>query len=569
MHIQAMAHFVVERLQKDITKQRLSELLTFHSEDILKITGLGLWSIRINPNGGRNQMFVDKTMMDLLGLKKALTPEECYEHWYNRINDGYFHYINEAVSEMIDHGKLVELSYTWKHPVKGEVTVRCIGRRVADSDGMICLEGYHRDINGLERKNYMEEEKNVIFEYHENHHTIYFHTEREYIFGDEEREECFPANWISQGIVHPHFAKKFEDVFIDVKGQPELEYEEFLLKTKNGAYDWFYLSTKDLSKDVKDADTMIIILEPASTERAEELQHLRVQDFYKAILNEKVAWMEVDMESRHILNLGGAWGVYREEALNGKCDYLELMMRYKEDLIHPDDKLAYAEFIGVGLESAMKSENHTKKLEYRRLLDGRMQWLEITTHIFKEQYSENMYALLYLKNVDAQKRKELEQETAATRDALTGVFNRAVFKYHVEMHMSENEELEDSTLLLLDIDNFKQINDTYGHAEGDHVIKQLSNALMKTFRRKDLLGRFGGDEFMVFLKNVTNREVINRRIEEFCAEFKKNSEYQCTCSIGIATAKKENFSYEEVLKKADDALYRSKKDGKNRYTYYE
>ena len=569
MHIQAMAHFVVERLQKDITKQRLSELLTFHSEDILKITGLGLWSIRINPNGGRNQMFVDKTMMDLLGLKKALTPEECYEHWYNRINDGYFHYINEAVSEMIDHGKLVELSYTWKHPVKGEVTVRCIGRRVADSDGMICLEGYHRDINGLERKNYMEEEKNVIFEYHENHHTIYFHTEREYIFGDEEREECFPANWISQGIVHPHFAKKFEDVFIDVKGQPELEYEEFLLKTKNGAYDWFYLSTKDLSKDVKDADTMIIILEPASTERAEELQHLRVQDFYKAILNEKVAWMEVDMESRHILNLGGAWGVYREEALNGKCDYLELMMRYKEDLIHPDDKLAYAEFIGVGLESAMKSENHTKKLEYRRLLDGRMQWLEITAHIFKEQYSENMFALLYLKNIDAQKRKELEQETAATRDALTGVFNRAVFKYHVEMHMSENEELEDSTLLLLDIDNFKQINDTYGHAEGDHVIKQLSNALMKTFRRKDLLGRFGGDEFMVFLKNVTNREVINRRIEEFCAEFKKNSEYQCTCSIGIATAKKENFSYEEVLKKADDALYRSKKDGKNRYTYYE
>ena len=92
---------------------------------------------------------------------------------------------------------------------------------------------------------------------------------------------------------------------------------------------------------------------------------------------------------------------------------------------------------------------------------------------------------------------------------------------------------------------------------------------MKTFRRKDLLGRFGGDEFMVFLKNVTNREVINRRIEEFCAEFKKNSEYQCTCSIGIATAKKADFSYEEVLKKADDALYRSKKDGKNRYTYYE
>jgi diguanylate cyclase (GGDEF)-like protein len=563
--LQTMAYFLADRLQKEDTKQRLGELLTFHSEDILKITGLGLWSIRINPNGGRNQMFVDKTMMDLLGLKKALAPEECYEHWYNRINDGYFHYVNEAVSEMIDHGKLVELSYTWKHPVKGEVTVRCIGRRVADSDGMICLEGYHRDINGLERKNFMEDEKNVIFEYHENHHTIYFHTERDYIFGDEEREECFPANWISQGIVHPHFAKKFEDVFIDVKGQPELEYEEFLLKTKNGAYDWFYLSTKDLSKDVKDADTMIIILEPASTERAEELQHLRVQDFYKAILNEKVAWMEVDMESRHILNLGGVWGVYREEALNGKCDYLELMMRYKEDLIHPDDKLAYAEFIGVGLESAMKSENHTKKLEYRRLLDGRMQWLEITTHIFKEQYSENMYALLYLKNVDAQKRKELEQETAATRDALTGVFNRAVFKYHVEMHMSENEELEDSTLLLLDIDNFKQINDTYGHEKGDLYIKKISEEIHPFGSAQSLAARQGGDEFVLLLYDYGSIEELMETIRTL--EYVQNNT-MVRLSDAVTVPLRFSFGYclldgssdyQKLFKDADTKMYENKR----------
>lgn len=94
-----------------------------------------------------------------------------------------------------------------------------------------------------------------------------------------------------------------------------------------------------------------------------------------------------------------------------------------------------------------------------------------------------MYALIYLRNIDAQKRRELEQETAATKDALTGVFNR--------------------------------------------------------------------------------------RLEEFRTELSKNGSYGITCSIGIATVKKEDFSYEKAFKEADEALYQSKRAGKNRYSYYE
>ena len=180
-----------------------------------------------------------------------------------------------------------------------------------------------------------------------------------------------------------------------------------------------------------------------------------------------------------------------------------------------------------------------------------------------------MYALIYLRNIDAQKRRELEQETAATKDALTGVFNRKSFQYQVEMHMKEREDSADSTMILMDGDNFKQINDTYGHAEGDQVIKQLSQILLKTFRRKDVIGRFGGDEFMIFLRNVTDREIINRRLEEFRTELSKNGSYGITCSIGIATVKKEDFSYEKAFKEADEALYQSKRAGKNRYSYYE
>lgn len=89
------------------------------------------------------------------------------------------------------------------------------------------------------------------------------------------------------------------------------------------------------------------------------------------------------------------------------------------------------------------------------------------------------------------------------------------------------------------------------------------------FRRKDILGRLGGDEFMIFLKNVSEREIINRRIEEFRAAFAKANNYCSTCSIGITEVEKERFNYSESIKRADAALYRSKEMGKNTYCYYE
>ena len=92
---------------------------------------------------------------------------------------------------------------------------------------------------------------------------------------------------------------------------------------------------------------------------------------------------------------------------------------------------------------------------------------------------------------------------------------------------------------------------------------------MSTFRRKDIVGRLGGDEFMVFLKNVSNKEIINKRISEFRVVFAKINGYQSTCSIGIVEVQKKGFHYDECLKKADAALYRSKEMGKNTYCYYE
>lgn len=195
--------------------------------------------------------------------------------------------------------------------------------------------------------------------------------------------------------------------------------------------------------------------------------------------------------------------------------------------------------------------------------------MELVVHVFQERYSGNMYALLYLKNIDVEKRKALAQEVAANRDPLTNVYNRRTFEQEVISFMTDSRETAGGSLIILDLDDFKKINDNYGHLVGDRALKILTDTLMATFRRRDIIGRLGGDEFLVFIKSVTSREILDKRMKELFVSLAQTEELNLTCSVGICIMEREGFSYEEGLKKADTALYKSKKEGKNRYSYYE
>lgn len=567
--VETIAVFLADRLVKDATKDRLNELMSLHHEDILSVTNLGLWVIRLSRDGTRAEMIVDRTMRNILGIREELTPEECYRHWYDRISEGYFHYVNYSVEHMISTGRTVELSYTWNHPVKGEVTVRCLGSRVEDMGDMICLKGYHREINEVDMPKFLPDAKSIIFEYNENRHSIYFHNSRAPLAGAGEKEERFPECWLDAGMVHPHFTARFREIFTDIRSQPELEGEEFLFRTAEGGYEWFKVKTRHLGEHEHNAKTMVVILDPAKQERAMELEFLRQQDFYGATLSEKIAYAEIDMESRRVLAVGGLWTELADEESRNKLSYEEILLRYKELLIHPEDVKAYEAFLNVDtLNELLRQKKTTGKIQMRRLIGGHMRWVELTGHVFMDRVTDNLYALLYMKDIDAAKRRELAREEAATRDPLTHVFNRGAFEEEVIRHMLDREGGNSGTLLLIDMDNFKEINDHFGHAEGDRVLRQMSDILMSIFRRKDLIGRFGGDEFMVFLKNVASRTVIDRRLAELNAALEDVGGHRITCSIGVTVVHADRFSYDTALREADIAMYRSKQRGKNTHCYY-
>lgn len=139
-------------IQKIYDYKESRHFIYFNTKSILRNTNVGLWIIRINKETGYAELHADETMERIMGVDRKYNPQECYDYWHSRIREDHLDYVNENVAHMIEADVVVQLQYPWKHPVNGEVIVRCSGCRIEDSDGMITLEGYHRIISEIEER---------------------------------------------------------------------------------------------------------------------------------------------------------------------------------------------------------------------------------------------------------------------------------------------------------------------------------------------------------------------------------------------------------------------------------
>jgi two-component system cell cycle response regulator len=157
-----------------------------------------------------------------------------------------------------------------------------------------------------------------------------------------------------------------------------------------------------------------------------------------------------------------------------------------------------------------------------------------------------------------------------TVDGLTQVFNRRYFEDTVEREISRCHRYGRSlSLVMVDIDRFKNINDTYGHLAGDHVLKHVASAIKTRIRREDILARYGGEEFALLLPEVELKgaaqlaEKVRKVIEKQKFEFDKQ-QIPVTVSAGVAALEKPNTEASDLVRAADEQLYAAKTDGRNK-----
>ncbi len=168
---------------------------------------------------------------------------------------------------------------------------------------------------------------------------------------------------------------------------------------------------------------------------------------------------------------------------------------------------------------------------------------------------------------DELERALAEVERLAITDPLTGLFNR---RYLYAIGEQEFERTcrygAPFCVLMLDLDRFKTINDTYGHAVGDEVLRSTARCLRQTLRQSDVVGRFGGEEFLAILPSTPLAQAVTvaQRLRKAITRYSFSSCDRVTASFGVATYRPGDRSFESTVKRADDALYQAKREGRDR-----
>lgn len=200
--------------------------------------------------------------------------------------------------------------------------------------------------------------------------------------------------------------------------------------------------------------------------------------------------------------------------------------------------------------------------------------VEIRASLIKDDRNQIVGSVLVFRDITSRKVQEERLSYLAIHDALTGLPNRVLFndRLKVSIEQAKRKKLK-AGVLMLDLDFFKTINDSHGHSFGDLVLIEAGNRLKHLIRKSDTLARFGGDEFMVLLGELSSvplgLQVAKRIVQAFNLPFSiEDKTITCTASIGMALYPDEGEDPEELIKKADIALYAAKDAGRNNVKLY-
>jgi len=244
--------------------------------------------------------------------------------------------------------------------------------------------------------------------------------------------------------------------------------------------------------------------------------------------------------------------------------------KFFQQVIHNDDEKILTKSM-----KKMATGIHQISIDVRlKRKNGKLVWTRI---IASSEHDENSNKLLIrglMIDITAEKKHEQQIVYLAEHDPLTGLINRRQFQERLTHHIAYGQRYKhNSCLLFIDLDQFKYINDTFGHAAGDAYLIQVAEVLSHTIRDTDILGRLGGDEFGVILPFTDEEESCLVAANLLTALSEKNWTYKSAsvlirASIGITTFPSDNKTPSELLAEADTAMYAAKALGRNRYHLY-
>lgn len=352
-----------------------------------------------------------------------------------------------------------------------------------------------------------------------------------------------------------------EEIHRQLKNSKVFMYENRLVQ-KGGTICWAWISA-ELIEDKEQGDWFHCIFHDISREKEAQRQLAISEKRYEIVLSQmQDIIFELDCVTYEIYyspNFEKKFGY--QIPSDGFPDSM-----FATDIVYEADKAG----LRSGFQAILKG-NDKMECEYRlKAKDNSYLWVDVHATALRDRDGKLLKILGIISDIDQRKKEIIRAQKAAALDPLTGLLNRRECEARVERYMQQGHN--PAAMLLIDVDNFKQINDTYGHLFGDRVLRETAGSLRAIFRHEDIAARIGGDEFVVFMTNLQRNNVIDSKVNAIRNIFDHytNGETTCSigCSIGVSFYPEHGTDFMSLFAKADAAMYQAKKNGKGQYSIY-
>lgn len=422
----------------------------------------------------------------------------------------------------------------------------------------------------------LQQARTALWEYDIKEHTIQridnVRGQFSEIFPNEGVIEGVPDALIAQGILFEDSIREIEVMYSKLKEGYKKVSGQLHMRNRNGEERWVEIRCTTIFDEAGRAIKAIGISKDISEQKRLESSYQNERKLQEIMNAGFLSVFEVNItQNRMILIDKEAAAKLSSPPEEGVYDEI---LQAALSKIHPDfQKKVYEKMNCRALHLAYMRGIHTCNVEYRLKRKGCYHWINASIQLLKKDSSADIFARVFLKDIQAQKEKEEKLQKEVHIDALTGAYNRKGIITHIEELLRQNPEAI-SACVSLDIDNFKEVNDTFGHLYGDAVLSETAKKIQKLCRSDTLIGRLGGDEFVAFFPRLQSEEVLMHAVERLQSALVNtytsgSHMVKTSVSMGISFYPRHGTTFTELYDKADIAMYHCKRNGKNGWTVYQ
>lgn len=374
---------------------------------------------------------------------------------------------------------------------------------------------------------------------------------------------------LGQYFLEPEEARiQLNRIFSEVKQMDD--YADFDLSLEiDNAMHTYQIRMKSIRDEKGELQQCVGTLEDV-TEKMDLQREVKLREQF---LSNMIGFLAVDLHEDNILHVSEKISAYYQSGMRFS-EFMQLQLAHN---IAP----AYRQYVETNLHVQKMQEDYAKglhniELEYQGFDGtGAPIWRECEIHMDQDSETSHVIAYMIIKNIDADKQKEFVLQEKANRDYLTGLYNRGGGQEQIDQFLLEQDAVgseQTHVFLILDLDDFKRLNDTLGHQMGDRALQEVADILRSHFREYDIICRLAGDEFVVLIKNLPydvirkNTGILLRKLH---LQYKRGQQsVDISVSAGVAVWPTHGSSFKELYEKADKALYYAKEKGKKTYEIY-